>query len=45
MVLTKEVKCPYCHEVFYLKTIRLIDAKVITCLWCNKRFENIGALL
>lgn len=38
---SEEVTCPRCNKIFYLKSFRLQEAKSITCMFCNRRF-NIG---
>jgi len=37
----KEVYCPYCNKVFYVRGFKLCYAKTITCFFCGKRIKNL----
>lgn len=33
----QEIICPKCKKTFYLKSMRLIDAKTTSCYFCGYR--------
>jgi len=39
-LMGKEVYCPKCDKVFYVRMFRFVNAKTTTCLYCNKRIKN-----
>ena len=44
MSLSEERLCPYCKKVFYVMGFRLINAKTLSCYYCEKRFKVINEI-